>query len=64
MNYTNEQIANVIDSYVHDSLHRHILKRKYIDNPSFEKLAEEVGLDVSTVKRIVKRYKETIKEHL
>jgi AraC-like DNA-binding protein len=57
-------MAAVIDSYIHDEVHRYILKRKFIDNPSFEKLAEEVGLDDSTVKRIVKKNKKTIQEHL
>lgn len=64
MKYTNERMAAVIDSYVHDEVHRHILKRKLIDNPTFERLSEEVGLDVSTVKRIVKRYREMLQEHL
>jgi len=62
--YLNSEIAAVIDEYIHNELHRHILKRRFIDHPTYEKLAEEVGLDDSTVKRIVRKNEWTIFKHL
>lgn len=64
MDYTNSRINEIIDEYIHDEKHRHILKRRYIDHVTYERLAEEMGLDDSTVKRIVKRCKPEILKHL
>ena len=62
--YTNSAIAAVIDEYIHNELHRRILKRRYIDHITYERLAEEVGLDDSTVKRIVRENEWTVFKHL
>lgn len=62
--YTNSAIAAVIDEYIHNELHRRILKRRYIDHITYERLAEEVGLDDSTVKRIVRKNEWTVFKHL
>lgn len=62
--YRNSQICAVIDEYIHDEKHRHILKRRYCDHVIYERLAEEVQMDVSTVKRIVRKHEWTIFKHL
>lgn len=62
--YTNSAIAAVIDEYIHNELHRRILKRRYLDHITYERLAEEVGLDDSTVKRIVRKNEWTVFKHL
>lgn len=54
--YTNSEICEVIDEYVHSARNRAILKRRLIDGICFEPLAEEFNLSVRQVKNIV--YKE------
>lgn len=62
--YDNRRMADVIDNYIHSERDRQVLKRKLIDGISYEKLGEDFRLDDSTVKRIVKRHRETIDAHL
>lgn len=62
--YGNSQIAAIIDEYIHDELHRYILKSRFCDHALFEKIAEEVDRDVSTVRRIVARNEWTVFKHL
>lgn len=51
--YTNSQIAALIDEHIHSERDRAILKRRLIDGVCFEPLAEEYGLSVQRVKAIV-----------
>lgn len=58
--YTNSDIAHIIDEYIHSERDRAILKRRYIDGIYFEPLAEEFRLSVSQVKRIIYKYEKII----
>ena len=60
MEYTNSQISNIIDEYVHSERDREILKRRYIDGIHFEPLAEEFDLSVRNTKYIVHKYERVI----
>lgn len=51
--YTNSQIASLIDEHIHSERDRAILKRRLIDGVCYEPLAEEFGLSVQRVKAIV-----------
>ena len=51
--YTNSQIAAVIDEHIHKKRDRELLKRRYIDGFTFEELAEEFDLSVRQTKTIV-----------
>lgn len=51
--YTNSQIAALIDEHIHSERDRAILKRRLVDGVCFEPLAEEYGLSVQRVKAIV-----------
>ena len=53
--YTNSEIRNLIDEYIHSERDRAILKRRLIDGICFESLAEEFDMSVAQVKRIVYR---------
>lgn len=56
--YTNSQIAAVIDEHIHSERDRAVLKRRLIDGICFEPLAEEFDMSVPQIKRIVyKGYK-------
>lgn len=54
--YTNSQIAYLVDEYIHSERDRAILKRRLIDGICYEKLAEEFDLSVRHVKNIVYKY--------
>ena len=62
--YTNSQINAVIDEYVHREIDRQILKRRFIDGITFEKLAEEFDLTPRHVKTIVYKYEMKILKYL
>lgn len=61
--YTNSRMEYIIDENIHNKVHRDILKSRYIDKITFEKLAEIHQLDDSTIKRIVRKYEWTIFKH-
>ena len=51
--YLNADISRLIDEYIHSERDRALLKRKLIDNISYEQLAEEFKLSVTWTKEIV-----------
>ena len=58
--YTNSEITKIIDEIIHSERDRAILKRRYVDGICFEPLAEEFGLSVSQVKRIIHKHENKI----
>ena len=60
MEYTNSRIREAIAEHIHNERDRKILERRLIDGITFERLAEESGLSVSQVKRIVWKGSETV----
>ncbi|MBO7663331.1 MAG: hypothetical protein J6U01_08160 [Clostridia bacterium] len=56
MEYTNSRLREIVGDYVHDERARVILLRKYADNATLERIAEEQELSVSQVKRIIKKH--------
>lgn len=51
--YTNSEMANLIDEYIHDERHRVILKRRLIDGATFDTIEDELFLSDRRVKEIV-----------
>lgn len=62
--YTNSGISSVIDDYIHSKRNRDLLKRRYIDGISFEKLSEEFDLSVRQTKAIVYKSEKVIFSHI
>lgn len=62
--YSNSQISAIIDEYIHDALHRRILKMRFVDHTVYDEIAEAVERDVSTVKRIVRKNEWAVFKHL
>lgn len=56
MEYTNSRLREIVGEFVHDERARRILLRKYADNATIERIAEETELSVSQVKRIIKKH--------
>ena len=63
MEYSNSHLREIVEEYVHDERARKIMVRKYADNLTIEKLAEEFDLSVSQIKRILKKYYFTVFKH-
>lgn len=55
MEYTNSQVMDLIEEYIHSQRDRQIMKRRMIDGIRYEPLAEEFDLSTVQVKRIVRR---------
>lgn len=55
-NLSNSQISQLIDEWIHSERDRKIMKRRFIDGITYEKIAEEADISVTRVKSIV--YKE------
>ena len=53
--YSNSQIAMLIDEYIHSERDRKILKRRFIDGICYEPLADEFDMSVRQIKNIVYR---------
>lgn len=51
--YSNSQIAKLIDEYIHSERDRKILKRRFIDGICYEPLADEFDMSVRQIKNIV-----------
>lgn len=62
--YTNSNIKTIINEYVHKERDRDILKRRYIDGITYEKIAEEFNLSVNQIKNITYKYKNLIIEKI
>lgn len=62
--YSNSQISELIDEWIHSERDRAILKRRLIDGITFEKLAEEFDMSVRQIKKIVYKRSEYLFAHL
>ena len=64
IDYTNSQISALIDEHIHSERDRDLMKRRYIDGITFEKLAEEFNISVRQTKRIVYLNTDTISKFI
>ena len=62
--YTNTQIADLIDEYIHSQRDRDLLKDRLINGYTYEKLAEKYELSVAQVKRIVYKEQSRLFKHI
>lgn len=58
--YSNSRLREIVEDYIHSERDRKILIRKYCDNLTIERLAEEFEISVSQVKRIIYKHSFTI----
>ena len=61
--YSNSQIENIIDEYIHSERDRALLKRRLIDGICYEPLAEEFNLSTVQTKKIVYKLSEIVFKH-
>lgn len=60
MGLTVRELTEIIDQRVFSERDRQILKRRWIDDISYDDLAEEFYLSVERLKKIVKSHKEAL----
>ena len=63
MEYSNTRLREIVADFVHDERARRIMIRKYQDNITLERIAEEEDLSVSQVKRIIKKHYISVFRH-
>jgi DNA-directed RNA polymerase specialized sigma subunit len=51
--YSNSQISELIDEWIHSERDRAIMKRRLIDGLTHERLAEEFDMSERQIKRII-----------
>ncbi len=64
MEYTNTEITEIINEYIHNERNRKVLLRRYVDGLTLEKLAEESDLSVKQVKNIIYKNEDVIFKHI
>ena len=62
--YTNSQISQLIDEYIHSERDRNILKDRFINGFCYEPLAEKYDLSVPQIKRIIYKNQQKIFKRL
>lgn len=62
--YSNTQIYNIIDEFIHSERDRNILKRRYIDGICIEPLSEEFNLTPKQIRNIIIKHQPTLFKHL
>lgn len=58
--YTNTEMYNLIDDYIHHARDRRVMKDRLINGYGIEALAEKYDMSVSQLKRIVDKYQEML----
>lgn len=53
--YFNSELSAIIDEIIHSERDRAILKRRFVDGITFERLAEEFDMSPAQIGRIVHR---------
>ena len=64
MEYSNSQISELIDEWIHSERDRAIMKRRLIDGLTHEKLAEEYDMSVRQIKRIIYKNMDRLSVHI
>jgi len=55
MEYRNSEISLVIDDVIHSSRDRRVLKLRFIDGLTYEKIAAEMDMSVRQIQNIIYR---------
>ena len=62
--YSNAEMRQIIENWIHSEKHRRMLFLRLIDGLTLEEIAEEMQIDVSTVKRNLNRYENEVFSHI
>lgn len=62
--YTKDEIEYAIEQIVHDERHRPLLRRRYNDKTTIEKLAEEFEIEPRTVSDVLAKYRKDLESFI
>ena len=62
--YSNSQISELIDDYIHSARHRAILKDRLIDGLPYERIAEIYDMSYLQIRTIIYKEQEKIFKHI
>ena len=64
MEYTNSQIRDLIKEYIHNATDRKMVYLRLVDGLTFEKIGEDVKLDVKTVRKRIHKCEDILFRHI
>lgn len=62
--YTNDKMEYVISQYVHSERDRNILRRWFIDGKLQKEIADEYGLTIRAIRKIIVKHEAVLFRHL
>ena len=62
--YSNSQISELIDDYIHNARNRAILKDRLIDGLTYERIAEIYDMSYQQIRTIIYKEQEKIFKHI
>lgn len=62
--YSNSEISNIIDEYIHNALYRDILKSRYIDGMTYEAIASKYDRTTRQISNIIYKNEKIIFDKL
>lgn len=64
--YTNQQMSECIDEHIHNQMHRLVLKLRFIDGLTYEKISEHPDVDRTPrqVSNIINKYSVQLSKYL
>lgn len=62
--YTNSQMNALIDEHIHNIRNRAILKMRYLDGMTYERIADELNMSTQQIKTIVYKTQQKLLKHL
>ena len=63
MEYSNSRLREIVCEFIHSERDRQLFLRRFQDDITLERLAEEFDLSVTQVKRIIKKHYYTVFRH-
>lgn len=64
MEYSNSQIRKAIEEYIHSSRDRVILRMRFIDGLTLERIAEEMQMSPRQIGTITRKGEAILRKHL
>lgn len=58
------EMEHIIDEWIFNERDRSILKRRFLDGITYERLAEEFDLSTQSIKNIVYKWRKTLLSHI
>lgn len=64
INRPRSEVEHIIDEWIFNERDRNILKRRFLDGITYERLAEEFDLSTQGIKSIIYKWQKTLFCHL